>query len=76
MACVAHGSSSPLHCEETTDGFYASPDEVLAYLADRAKPGVRDADARARIAACDTNADGRIGFGEVLCCNVTQCNVM
>jgi hypothetical protein len=42
-----------------------SPDEVIAYLADHAKPTTCEVDVRARIAACDTNNDGRIDFSEV-----------
>ena len=44
---------------------YITPDEVLAYLADRAKPTACEADVRATIAACDTSGDGLIDFGEV-----------
>ena len=62
--CVVQGPGGDFAADRTHRSTLA-PDEVLAYLADRAKPTTREADVCARIAACDTNDDGMIDFGEV-----------
>ena len=62
--CVVQGPGGDFAADRTHRSTLA-PDEVLAYLADRAKPTACEADVRATIAACDTSGDGLIDFGEV-----------